>query len=210
VQILIGVDKPEGTWLLLEQLQRRAPANQVVSVLYPGYATSVRHGGIYPSLDGGCLRTVLSFLANAFHVAYLDDDNWWEEKHLSSLIHSISGYQFACSQRWLVDELTRQPICIDKWHSTGCEPSMLPGMEKGFSDPSSLMIDKRRCSFLLPHWSAGPADTADRAFFKSLTEHLEGTDTHQATSYYVIRRDNVLWPLIAADPALSTMAKRGK
>jgi hypothetical protein len=202
VQILVGVDKPLGDWKLLERLHGRAPANRVLSVLYPGYSTSVRHGGLYPAVDGGCLRTVLSLLANARHVAYLDDDNWWAPDHLSSLLRAVEGQAFAYSQRWLVDDVTRQAVCVDRWHSTGCVPSVLPGMDQGFCDPSTLLIDKTACPLILPYWSLGPADMSDRVFFKALREGFPGRGTERATSYYRVRRTNVLWRYITADASV--------
>jgi hypothetical protein len=198
VQVLVGVDKPLGDWSLVAKLQGRATENRAVSVLYPGYSTSVRHGGIYPALDGGCLRTVLSLLANAPYVAYLDDDNWWEPSHLSSLLGAVRGHQFAYSQRWLVDEVTGKPLCVDRWHSTG----------RPFCDPSTLLIDKRPCSFILPHWSMGQGVTADRTFFRALTEHFQGRGTQRATSYYVLRKSNLLWFDILADPELSAQIRQ--
>ena len=66
-------------------------AHCCVNVIYPGYSTSVRHGGLHPAYDGGVLRCVLTYLANSRYVAYLDDDNWWADNHLSSMLAAKPG-----------------------------------------------------------------------------------------------------------------------
>ncbi|MEI9964438.1 MAG: glycosyltransferase family A protein [Caulobacteraceae bacterium] len=85
IQMLIGVDKsaaPDAA--LLDMLEGR-PGNVSVTVLRLPYSTSARHGGVHTAADGGSLRTVLSFMANAPRLAYLDDDNEWLPEHLSAL-----------------------------------------------------------------------------------------------------------------------------
>ena len=90
VQILVGIDQPQGSIDVLEATCRMAPSHCIVQALYPGYSTSVRHGGTCDACDGGALRTVLSYLANAPLIAYLDDDNWWGPRHLATLVHAIA------------------------------------------------------------------------------------------------------------------------
>jgi hypothetical protein len=92
VQVLIGVDWLGGDIALIDAACKRRPPHCCVNVFYPGYSTSALHGGVHPAM-GGVLRTVLSYLANSRYVTYLDDDNWWSPKHLSSMRAAIDGAQ---------------------------------------------------------------------------------------------------------------------
>src|ERR1700739_4664860 len=83
IHILIGIDSIRGDLGLIDAACAARPPNCVVQVLWPGYSTSVRHGGLTPPGDGGALRCMLTYLANSPYVAYLDDDNWWAPTHLS-------------------------------------------------------------------------------------------------------------------------------
>ena len=84
LQILIGIDDPNADLRQLEELVGKCPSHMAVSVVNPGYSSFVLNGGLYPGY-GGVLPTVLSYLANARYVAYLDDDNWWGPSHISDL-----------------------------------------------------------------------------------------------------------------------------
>src|SRR5262249_33606245 len=93
IQVLIGID----VWAMprpLDSLVAEAPRNCAVTVFDPGYSTSVRHGGIHASRDGGALRTILSYAAYSRLVAYLDDDNWWAADHIASLTQAIVGHDW--------------------------------------------------------------------------------------------------------------------
>ena len=75
IQVLVGVDAPTPAPAALLELLAQRPANVDVLMLTLPYSTSIRHGGVHRATDGGALRTILTFMANARHVAYLDDDN---------------------------------------------------------------------------------------------------------------------------------------
>src|SRR5690348_3372870 len=74
IQVLIGIDTIEGEYSIVESVCDERPENCAVQILYPGYSTSRRHGGLGLAYDGGVLRCILSHLANSQFVAYLDDD----------------------------------------------------------------------------------------------------------------------------------------
>ncbi|WP_240775230.1 glycosyltransferase family 2 protein [Neokomagataea tanensis] len=121
IQIMIGVDclNNDHANELLARACAERPSNCVVSVLWPGYSTSQRHGGFGRARDGGVLRSVLSQLANAPRIAYLDDDNWWAPEHLASMLEAIEGHDWAWSGRHFVHPKTLRPICEDLWESVG-------------------------------------------------------------------------------------------
>jgi len=60
-----------------------------VTLLNLGYSTSVLNSGIHLASSGGALRSILTYCANSRYVAYLDDDNWWDETHQPSLLAAI-------------------------------------------------------------------------------------------------------------------------
>jgi hypothetical protein len=192
VQVLLGVDKVDGDVAVLSDIARRCPDHCALTLFDPGYSTSVRHGGLHPAKDGGCLRTVLSYIANSRYVAYLDDDNWWHEDHLGSLLHAVAGHDWAFSLRWYVDHATDRPLCVDEWESVGPDDGCFKGRFGGFVDTNCLMIDKLACEPALRWWSiplhGDPIGmSGDRHVFHFLKNHKKWNGTGLATSYYVIQ-----------------------
>lgn len=194
VQVVIGIDAAEGPREPLEALIRECPDSMAVTVLDPGYSTSRFRGGLYPVWAGGALRTVLSYLANADRVAYLDDDNWWAPDHLSSLAAAMAGFDWAFSLRWYVDPATAEPMAVDRWESTGPGRGLYAATTGGFVDTNCLMLDKRRCHWVLPAWSV-PANAAgagpDRTVFKALCARHSVGWTGRASAYYTVRADDM-------------------
>lgn len=198
VQILIGIDKRRGDQKILDFLIDNAPENVTLTIVDPGYSTSVRHGGIHTARDGGSLRTVLTFLANSRYVAYLDDDNWWHKNHLKSLLEAIEGVEWAFSYRWLVDEESNEKLTVDKWHSVGPGKGYMVKTLGGFVDPNTLMIDKLACADQLHLWSVAYKENAnfsgaDRRIFEGLSQNKSYQSSDRATVYYKIRKNNILW-----------------
>ncbi|MBC7802521.1 MAG: glycosyltransferase family 2 protein [Candidatus Parcubacteria bacterium] len=201
VQILIGVDKPEGSMEPLLALLRNRPPHVGALVLAPGYSTSERHGGLHLAHDGGALRTVLSYLANARLLSYLDDDNRWQPNHLSSLSRAITGFDWAFSLRMFVDARNGVDLCVDAWDSVGPGKGIRRAALGGFVDTNCLMIDKSRAESALAAWSRplrGSVITADRRVFHHLRMHHPAAWTGQATVRYFIRPTFFLWPQINA------------
>ena len=189
IQILIGIDRPDGDVALIEAICAERPAHCCVNVIDPGYSTSVRHGGLHPAADGGVLRCVLTYLANSRYVAYLDDDNWWADNHLSTMLAAIKDHHWAFALRWFVHPDTRRTICVDQWESVGPGRGVFAQQFGGWVDPNCLMFDKLECHQAIPWWTRPfPTDptngTADRQVFGFLNQHFRGRGTEQATVYY--------------------------
>jgi hypothetical protein len=196
IQILVGIDHPDGDIGLIEQACSDRPSHCCVQVVYPGYSTSVRHGGLHPARDGGVLRTVLTYLANSRHVAYLDDDNWWAENHLSSMRAAIEGHDWAFSLRWFVHPETRRQICVDRWESLGPGKGVFSQGFGGWVDPNCLMFDKFACEPIIPLWARPMAwdaqgITADRQVFGLLRQNQRWRATGQPSVYYQINPDDI-------------------
>lgn len=191
IQVLIGVDQPVGDLDLIDIACRARPSNCVVQVVYPGYSTSVRHGGLCPARDGGVLRCILTYLANSPFIAYLDDDNWWDPQHLRRLRDAIEGQDWAYSQRWFVHPLSRRPVCVDAWESVGPGKGVFAEDFGGFVDPNCLMINKLACAEAIPCWNYplprdAKAMSADRRVFSVLRNHRRVGATGEPTTYYLL------------------------
>ena len=188
VQVLVGVDVPQGDPALLDRICAGRPSNCVVQIFYPGYSSSVRHGGLCQAQDGGVLRQLLSLLANSPLVAYLDDDNWWHPRHLGLLVEAIDGADYAFTHRWFVHPVTGKIVARDEWESVGPGKGIYLEKYGGFVDPSCLMIDKRKCAAILPLWTKpqpgdGKGMSADRTVFQALSGRSAG-DVEVPTVYY--------------------------
>ena len=179
----------------------RRPPNVSALVLQLPYSTSVRHGGVHTALDGGALRTLLSFLANARYVAFLDDDNEYEPDHLEGLAAAIQGKPWAHSQRLLVSEETGEALAVDRWDSVGVGQGRF-AEQGGFVDTNCLLIDKIAGTRALGRWAESgtgkPGFTADRNFFAALKDAPHGR-VDRPTVRYRIRPTNVLNRFIRED-----------
>lgn len=188
VQVLIGVDKHIGDAALLDEIRRTVPPNMHVTVIDPGYSTSVRHGGVYSNRFSGALRTILSYLANSRYVAYLDDDNWWADDHLSGLLAAIQDKDCAFAKRYYAHPESGEALCEDHWESLGPGKGIYAERFGGFVDTSCLMLDKTTCHMIFPFWSLamGPnGDGEDRMVFDAiLRSGLRFGESSKPSCYY--------------------------
>ncbi len=197
IQILIGIDVRNGPVEQLDALLAECPDHIQLDVIDLGYSTSARHGGLHSCFFGGSLRTILTYMANARHVAYLDDDNWFAPNHLSSLLEAIGDNDWAFSHRWLVNPRNMTPICEDIWESVGADRGVFASKFGGFVDASSLMVEKLAVQPVLSLWSLSIFDRGngeDRQVFNALKEHYKGVCTNQATSYYLLNEQDPQHP----------------
>lgn len=192
IQVLVGIDKTSADRRVVSDVCKDLPRNMAVTILDLGYSTNVRHGGLHPAMDGGALRTSLSYLANSRYVAYLDDDNWWREDHLSSLRRANESADYAYSLRWFVDRESGEPLCVDQWESVGVDQGFFADYYGGFVDPNCLMIDKIRCEPVLRAWSIPLKDDpagrgSDRSVFHLLRRRYRHAATGLPTAYYAMK-----------------------
>jgi len=197
IQLAIGVDQAADSPEHLEQVLARRPDNVSAIVLQLPFSTSVRHGGVHPATDGGALRAIMSFMANARHVAYLDDDNAWEPEHLAGLLEAVRGKAWAYALRLLIDETTGRELCVDRWDSVGPYAGRF-APQGGLVDVNCLLVDKLIAARALGRWSEGPKDMSDRSFFAALKDAPHGR-VERATVRYGIRPTNVLNRFIRED-----------
>jgi hypothetical protein len=193
IQILIGVDNGARDSGMLDTLRAECPERMAITVVDTGYSTAQRNGGLYPTRYGGALRTAISYLANSRYVAFLDDDNWWEPSHISSLLRAIQGKAWAFSRRVLYDTRLEEVICRDEWESLGPGAGVYVKGFGGWVDTSCLMVDKIACHEVLPAWAmsrfeGGTGD--DRMVFERLKSLPFGA-TGLYTAFYRIVLDGV-------------------
>lgn len=201
IQLAIGADiNPGETAELFAVLDQRPPHISAL-VLTPPFSTSVRHGGVHRAVDGGALRTILSYLANAHAVAYLDDDNVWAPDHLARLRAALVGQGWAYSQRMLVDAETGRELGVDRWDSVGPDQGRFAA-DGGFVDTNCLLVDKLAAAHAFGLWAEPglnrPSKRADRAFFGALRMLPYGV-VERPTVRYGIRPTNLLHQFIRAD-----------
>lgn len=195
IQILVGIDRPDGDRGMLDTLMRECPDNMALCILDPGHSTGINHGGLYSSYAGGALRTILSYLAHAEHVAYLDDDNWFAPDHLSSLRAAVARHDWGFSFRIFVSPHTQEPVCIDEWESLGPGRGIFREKANGFADPNTIILNKLKCHVILPHWSTGPYDEgrgSDRVIFDYLQARYTWRGTGKATSFYTFSESDAM------------------
>ena len=198
IHIMVGIDAIKGELDVIEQACASRPSHCAVQVLWPGFSTSVRHGGLTPPGDGGALRVVLTNLANSPYVAYLDDDNWWGPEHLTDLRQALEAADWGFTLRWFVHPQTRRPVCIDTWESVGPGGGIFNERFGGFVDPSCLMINKLACPSAPHHWNfplkADPM-SADRNVFAFLSRNHKSRGTGRASVYYALNPNDGLHPM---------------
>lgn len=153
IQVVVGIDRWEGPRDLLDALLAECPSHVAVTVVDPGYSTSVRHGGLYPSSYGGALKTVLTYIANSRYVAYLDDDNAYLPTHLATLRAAVAGRDWAFSLRSFVDGASGELLCADTWESVGPGRGVYAKAQGGFVDTNCYLIDKLACPDIFLEWA---------------------------------------------------------
>lgn len=197
IQLLIGVDKAADSPAVLEAALARRPDHVSAIVLSLPFSTSVRHGGVHPAMDGGSLRSILSFMANSRYVAYLDDDNRWEPDHLDAVLQAVKGKAWAYSLRLLIDETDGRELGVDRWDSVGPDAGRFAA-QGGMVDPNCLLVDKVALARAFGRWSEGPGVASDRSFFAGI-KHTPHGRVDRPTVRYGIRPTNVMHGFLRDD-----------
>jgi len=162
-----------------------------LTVVDPGYSTARSRGGLYAPDSGGSLRTALTLLANARHVAYLSEVNRHAPDHLADLKRAIADRAWAYALRWFVDARTGEVICRDDWESVGPERGVYAKSEGGFVATDTLLIDKFACHGVIAAWADADAQGRgdDRRFFRAI-RGMPHAATGEPSVYAAIRLEN--------------------
>ncbi len=191
IHLLVGVDTERfGRFEdIYRDLEPERPENVAMTCLNLGYSTSARHGGVHSCWFGGSLRTALTFLASARHVAYLDDDDWYEPQHLRLLRAAIEGKSWAFSLCNYADPERGIPLAPDDAESLGPGKGIFKERYNGFVRPSALMLDKLELAPILHIWSESPfptGDGEDRLIFNELLDYPDYGETRVPTVNYAL------------------------
>lgn len=138
IEHIVVVDKPEKSLFvgnLLHDFQ-----SIIVNVPY-----NTGHSGY----NGHRIYGSFSYLVDGDFICFLDEDNWYEDDHIESLIGSIkAGNKWAYSLRKIVSQ-EGEYICNDDCESLGRWKSVL---NDNFIDVNCFMIPKMAAIAFSPYW----------------------------------------------------------
>ncbi len=188
IHLLIGVDVDLGRQVntLRDQIEREKPSNFTLTWLDVGYSTSRRHGGQHACNFGGAIRSVLTFLADARYVMYLDDDDWLHEEHAKDILKAIQDVSWAHSLCFYANSDTCEILEVDELESVGVYKGIYANKFGGFVRPSGLTIDKLKLLHLTHLWSCSAfptGDGEDRLMFSALMSQPHRS-TNRATVFH--------------------------
>lgn len=196
IHLLIGVDHGRENLAMVDRLAASRPERVSVSIVDPGYSTGLRRGGFHPARSGGALRTVLSYAAASPLVAHLDDDNWWAEDHLASLVRAVRGKDWAFSYRLFVAEDGETVLHRDIWESLGPGAGTYVPRFGGFCDTNTLIIDGSRVPEAARLWSLAYEDSSGRGHDRWVFDLLRKrpfSRTDRATAYYTLKAGDPMY-----------------
>jgi predicted SAM-dependent methyltransferase len=192
IQILIGIDRPDGDPNILQTLKDECPERMAITVLNLGYSTAAKHGGLSDNPYAGELRTVMSYAANSDHICYLDDDNWWAPHHISGLLNVVEGFDWAFSLRWFVDSSDDRVLCVDNFESVGPGRGVYNSALSGFVDTNCMLLVRSCCRDVFPYWSMplfSDGTGEDRSVFERLRGHHSVAWNPTPSVYYRLGPD---------------------
>ena len=99
--------------------------------------------------NGHRIYGAMTYIAKGDFICFLDEDNWYEENHIESLVDVISkGNTWAYSLRKIVSQ-EGEYICNDDCESLGKWTSVINDM---FVDVNCFMIPKISALHFSPYW----------------------------------------------------------
>jgi glycosyltransferase involved in cell wall biosynthesis len=135
---IVVVDKPEKTRFVHDILQDFQ--TNIVNVPY-----NTGHSGY----NGHRIYAAYSYLVDGDFLCFLDEDNWYENTHIESLVELIrQGNEWAYSLRRIVSQ-DGQYICNDDCESLGKWDSVLGDK---FIDVNCFMIPRNAAIGFSPYW----------------------------------------------------------
>jgi glycosyltransferase involved in cell wall biosynthesis len=144
--------------------------------------------------NGHRIYGAMTYIARGDFLCFLDEDNWYDEKHIESLVEQLkSGNQWAYSLRKIVDQEGKY-ICNDDCESLGKWTSVINDM---FIDVNCFMIPKQAALGFSPYWyrrARHPQEQpeVDRILSPFMMQNLKTFDTngHYSVNYRVASRQD--------------------
>lgn len=112
-------------------------------------AFSLPYNTGYDNYNGHRIYGAMSYIAQGDYLCFLDQDNWYEDNHIESLVEVIkAGNEWAYSLRKIVSQEGTY-ICNDDCESLGKWKSVL---NDNFVDVNCFMIPKMAAIYFSPYW----------------------------------------------------------
>lgn len=112
-------------------------------------AFALPHNTGYDQYNGHRIYGAMSYIAEGEYICFLDQDNWFEDTHIESLVDVIKqGNQWAYSLRKIVSQEGTY-ICNDDCESLGKWKSVI---NDNFVDVNCFMIPKMAAVYFSPYW----------------------------------------------------------
>lgn len=107
------------------------------------------HNTGYDQYNGHRIYGAMSYIAEGEYLCFLDQDNWYEDNHIESLVKVIeAGNEWSYSLRKIVSQ-EGSYICNDDCESLGKWKSVL---NDNFVDVNCYMIPKMAAIHFSPYW----------------------------------------------------------
>lgn len=107
------------------------------------------HNTGHSQYNGHRIYGAMSYIANGDYICFLDQDNWYEDHHIESLVDVIQqGNDWAYSLRKIVSQ-EGEYICNDDCESLGKWDSVI---NDKFIDVNCFMIPKMAAVHFSPYW----------------------------------------------------------
>lgn len=161
VEHVIVVDGPEFERPVRKTLERIDPLPRNLHV----FVLPKRTGA-----NGWCSHRIVSglpFLLDSPYVAYLDQDNWYEPDHLTSLMTELERTKSPASYslRRIFDQ-ARTFICNDECQSLGTLHNSFDTPGRGHIDSNCWLLSHRLATQLAAHWLS--PKVGDRKFARQV------------------------------------------
>lgn len=169
-------------------------ATQIMEGAKRSTAFALPYNTGYDQYNGHRIYGAMSYIAQGDFLCFLDQDNWYEDTHIESLVEVIKqGNQWAYSLRKIVSQ-NGNYICNDDCESLGKYESILGDK---FIDVNCFMIPKMAAIAFSPYWyrrARHPQEQpeVDRILSPFMMQNFEKFDTNgQYSVYYrVASRDD--------------------
>lgn len=148
----------------------------------------------YDQYNGHRIYGAMSYIAQGDFLCFLDQDNWYEDTHIESLVEVINqGNQWAYSLRKIVSQ-DGNYICNDDCESLGKYESILGDK---FIDVNCFMIPKMAAIAFSPYWyrrARHPQEQpeVDRILSPFMMQNFQKFDTNSqySVNYRVASRED--------------------
>ena len=135
--------------IVIDGEQYSTKARDIITGSYRSVVITLPYNTGYDQYNGHRIYGAMTFLAEGQYLCFLDQDNWYEDNHIESLVDVINqGNQWAYSLRKIVSQEGTY-ICNDDCESLGKWTSVI---NDNFIDVNCFMIPKLAALQFAPYW----------------------------------------------------------